>query len=70
MAVTQADVDALESALNSGVLTVSFDGPPRRSITYQSAADMQARLDRMKAELLRASGKVAGYRLISTKTGF
>jgi hypothetical protein len=29
---TQADIDKLKAAVASGALTVSYDGPPRRSI--------------------------------------
>lgn len=37
---TQADIDALQAAIASGVLTVSYDGPPRRQITYKSTSEM------------------------------
>lgn len=66
---TQADVDALKSAVASGVLTVSFDGPPRRTITYQSLDAMRSLLASMQADVARQSGG-ASYTLISTSKGF
>lgn len=68
MAVTQADIDQLQAVRNSGVLTVTFDGPPRRSVTYQDADDIDRALALMRAELARAQGRVP-YRTISTSKG-
>lgn len=68
MATTQADIDTLEAACNSGLLTVTFDGPPRRSITYQSLDSMRRRLADMKLELMGSTR--ARFTYIATKTGF
>lgn len=64
---SQTDIDSLKAAVASGVLTVIFDGPPRREITYQSLRSMRDLL----AEMI---GQVAGnarttYRLVATKKG-
>lgn len=48
---TQADIDALKEALKGGVLSVSYDGPPRRSITYQSLSEMRKLLADMTADV-------------------
>jgi hypothetical protein len=65
---TQADIDSLKAAVSSGVLTVTFDGPPRRSITYQSLSEMRSLLASMVQEVARASGG-ASYRFIATRKG-
>lgn len=73
MAITQADIDALEAVIGTGVLTVTYDGPPRRSVTYQSTADMERSLVRMKNELAEAAAQAGGstlrYRLAATRKG-
>lgn len=63
---TQADVDTLAAAVGSGVLTVTYDGPPRRSITYQSLEAMRALLAAMR----KAAGAAPASRLVGTKKGF
>lgn len=65
---TQADVDTLKAAVASGVLQVTFDGPPRRSITYQSLAEMRALLAEMQAAVNRPAGR-ASFVLVSTSKG-
>ena len=65
---TQADVDALKTAVGSGVLTVTYDGPPRRSITYQSLDAMRALLSSMQADVAATAGDVS-YRLMTTRKG-
>jgi len=62
MAWTQAEIDTLQAAVTSGVLTVTYDGPPRRSITYQSLAEMRSLLATMTASV---SGSPR-FRLAST----
>lgn len=62
----QADIDTLRSALASGVLTVTYDGPPKRSITYQSRADMQSVLAQAVAEV----NGTAHYAFARTRKGF
>lgn len=46
MALTQADVDALEKALVSGELTVEYDG---RRVTFRSTAEIRDALAYAKA---------------------
>lgn len=48
MAVTQAEIDALEKALRSGSLSVRHGDT---AITYRSASEIRAILADMKAEL-------------------
>jgi hypothetical protein len=67
MAVTQADIDALDAVVKSGVLTVHFKD---RTVTYQSTAEMERTLARMKRELADASSSRASYTLLSSSKGF
>lgn len=63
---TQADLDKLKAAVASGVLTVSYAGPPARTITYQS-------LDAMRSLLAEMVGQVQGrtaFRRTSFSKGF
>lgn len=66
---TQADIDTLKAAVASGVLTVSYDGPPRRTITYQSLAEIRSLLASMQQDVARAAGQASSYRLASTRKG-
>lgn len=66
MAWTQQDVDRLRAAVSSGIMTVSYDGPPRRSITYHSLDAMRDLLREMEAEV---EGRI-GHRLASFNGGF
>lgn len=67
MAWTQADVDALKSAMKTGALSVSYAGPPARSVTYRSLAEMQALLAQMQQEVSGATATT--YRLAATRKG-
>ncbi len=51
-----SDVTTLKAAVASGILTVTYDGPPRRSITYQSLDAMRALLAEMQADVARSAG--------------
>ena len=51
MAWSQADIEALEAAMASGVKRVLFDGPPKREKEFHSLSEMDALLSRMKREL-------------------
>lgn len=51
---TDADLQALKAAVASGVLQVTYDGPPRRSITYQSLSEMRALLAEMNRQVTSA----------------
>jgi len=63
MAVTQADIDALNQAIADGVRQVTING---QSTTYNTTASLiQARNDLqalLNAETLRASGRGPGKR--------
>ena len=65
MAWTQADIDTLKAAVVQGILTVTYAGPPARSITYQSLADMRALL----AEMTASVSESPRYRLAATSKG-
>ena len=63
---TEGDIATLKKAIASGVLSVSYAGPPQRSITYQSLAEMRSLL----AEMV---GQVRGrttFRRVAFKKGF
>jgi hypothetical protein len=59
---TQADIDALKAAVASGLLTVSYSGPPARTITYQSLTAMRALLAEMVADVAGETGARRRYR--------
>jgi hypothetical protein len=65
---TEDDVAALKAAVASGVLTVSYNGPPARTITYQSLASMRDLLAEMIADV--NSTTVRRYRRAATRKGF
>lgn len=65
MAATQADLDALEDAINSGALMVRFAD---RQVQYRSLDDMMRILARMRAEV---TGTAPTRRVkIASRTGF
>lgn len=53
---TQAQIDELKTAIASGVLTVSYSGPPARSVTYQSLKEMRELLSVMLQDAAQAAG--------------
>jgi hypothetical protein len=63
---TQADIDRLRAAVASGVLTVRYDGPPARAITYHSLSEMRSLLASMVAEVSGAPR----HRYAATRKGF
>ena len=65
---TQAERDTLKAAIASGVLSVTYDGPPRRSVTYQSLDAMRTLLAEMDASIARTGGRKS-YTLASTRKG-
>lgn len=67
---TQADVDALRAAIASGVQSVSYAGPPARSVTYASLSDMRAALAEMIRDVAAAAGGGTTRRLVQTSKGF
>lgn len=73
MAWTQAELDSVKAAvlaLASGtrVVTVSYAGPPARSVTY-GAADL-AQLRGLLAEMERSLSGSSGFRRASFSKGF
>ena len=67
---TQAEIDTLRAAVVSGVLSVEYDGPPARRVTYQSLAAMRALLAEMVADVAAAAGTRVAVRYASHKKGF
>jgi len=62
----QSRIDALESALASGVTTVSHNGT---TTTYRSFVEMQRTLTWLKGEKLKAAGSTTRKRLRYGKQG-
>lgn len=67
---TQADIDSLRAAVASGVLTVSYNGPPARTITYQSLPEMRKLLAEMVGQVGDAAGTRTRVRYGTVKKGF
>jgi hypothetical protein len=63
---TQADIDKLRAAISSGVLTIDYEGPPKRSQTFQSLDAMR----RLLAEMRRDVNGQDTFRLAATNKGF
>lgn len=66
---TQADVDTLRAALASGVLVVTYSGPPARSITYQSTQAMLLVLGQAVSELANTAGTRAPFLRLAARKG-
>jgi len=66
---TQADIDSLKVAVASGILTVRYDGPPSRMVTYQDLSQMRALLASMIQDVAQQAGTTASYRLAATRKG-
>jgi hypothetical protein len=65
MAYTQAQLEALQEALASGTLTVTYEG---RSITYRSVQELQRAITVVQNSLNQQSGKrTRQYRLSGSK---
>lgn len=68
---TQTQIDELAAACASGILTVHFSGPPARTVTYQSLAEMRKQLAVMEASVAAAAGTPRqNYRRVTFKRGF
>lgn len=65
---TQTDIDTLKAAIASGVLSVTYDGPPRRSVTYQSISQMLQVLG-LAAQAIDVQNGGTAYRFGSYKSG-
>ena len=66
---TQADIDSVKAALSSGVLSVSYAGPPARSVMYQSTGQLMSLLAAMVDDVNTAAGTRTKYRLAMTRSG-
>lgn len=62
---TAADLATLKAAVASGILQVSYSGPPARTITYQSLAEMR----KLLADMVRELNGPPSYRLAATRKG-
>lgn len=62
----QSDINALKAACASGVLMVTYAGPPQRSVTYQSLPEMR----KLLAEMVREVSGPARFRRVGTRKGF
>jgi hypothetical protein len=67
MAWTQEDVDALKSLIKTGAQSVSYGGPPERTMTARPLTEMLQLLAVMEREVKGSSAIT--YRLASTKKG-
>lgn len=66
---TEDEIAALKAAVASGVLSVTYNGPPARTVTYQSLEAMRDLLAEMVADVGNDSGERRRYRLASTNKG-
>lgn len=66
---TDEEIAQLRAAIASGVLTVSYSGPPSRTITYQSLDQMRALLADMVSSTAAAAGRPT-YRRAAVSKGF
>ncbi len=67
---TQDDIDKLKAAVASGVLSVSYAGPPARNITYQSLAAMRSLLAEMVGQVSASSTGGTKFRRAAFGKGF
>ena len=63
---TQADINSLKDAIKGGVLSVSYAGPPQRSMTYQNLDSMR----KLLAEMIRDVNEPQRFRRVQVKRGF
>lgn len=74
MAWTQSEVDQVRAAIvalatGTRVITVSYAGPPARSVTYHQTDLAQLRALLLEMEAALASPPSQMYRLVSTRKG-
>jgi hypothetical protein len=67
---TQSDIDTLKTAIASGVLTVTYSGPPQRQIQYQSLAEMRSLLAAMIKDVEGDTGGSPRYRRARFSKGY
>lgn len=63
---TAADITTLKAAIASGIMSVSYAGPPQRSVMYQSLSLMRELL----AEMIREVNGPTSYRRVKFHKGF
>jgi len=63
---TEADISTLQAAIASGVLSVSYTGPPSRTVTYQSLNQMRSLL----GDMVRDVREPVSHRLTQHAKGF
>jgi hypothetical protein len=63
---TEEDIATLKAACASGILTVSYTGPPARSITYQDLETMRALL----ADMVRDVRGAPAFRRVEFSKGY
>lgn len=63
---TQADIDTLKTAIASGVLSVTYGGPPSRTVMYQSLGQMRELL----AAMIRDVNGTTTHRKVKFRKGF
>lgn len=63
---TQGDIDSLKSAIGTGVMSVTYAGPPQRIVQYHSLAEMRSLL----AEMLGQVNAMPRYSRIGFSKGF
>lgn len=69
IAWTDEEIAGLRKVVSSGVLSISYDGPPRRQVTYQSLAEAQ----KLLASMIKARDAVKGganFRRVQFSKGF
>ncbi len=69
MAWTQADIDALKALMATGASSISYGGPPARTMTARPLAEMQALLAQMEQAVNGDGSTKPHYRLVTTKKG-
>lgn len=63
MALTQAHLDALETAIASGELTVEYDG---KRVTYRSISDLKAAADYVRSQIADQSAEGRAEQTLAT----
>jgi len=66
---TPEDLNNLKAAIASGALSVRYEGPPGRTVTYQNLTEMRKLLASMVADINRQAGK-SRVRLSTHRKGF
>lgn len=63
---TEADYLAVATAIARGTLSVTYSGPPTRTVTYYSFTDMRSLLAMIRASLDADKATVKRYRRAQT----